>query len=110
MLILIAGTTDKTVGQVYVRNGVPMGIITLKHDTSFTVCPEGSCEIVLSFEHSTAANLPLTYDRAADEIRVAGSNDRVCAILSPCDVDQNGNVIPCPIGSLHRVQMFGGAL
>ena len=110
MLILVSGTTDKSVGQVYVSGGAPMGIIAKKRTDSFSVCPEGSCEIVLSFQHNTAAYLPLTYDRAADEIRVAGSSDRVCAILAPCDVDDNGNLIPCPIGSLHRVEMFGGAL
>jgi len=110
MLILVSETTEKSVGQVYVSGGAPMGIIAKKRTDSFSVCPEGSCEIVLSFQHNTAAYLPLTYDRAADEIRVAGSSDRVCAILAPCDVDDNGNLIPCPIGSLHRVEMFGGAL
>ena len=110
MLILVSETTEKSVGQVYVSGGAPMGIIAKKRTDSFSVCPEGSCQILLSFVHNTAAYLPLTYDRAADEIRVAGSSDRVCAILSPCDVDEDGNLIPCPIGSLHRVEMFGGAL
>lgn len=110
MLILVSETTEKSVGQVYVSGGAPMGIIAKKRTDSFSVCPEGTCQILLSFVHNTAAYVPLTYDRAADEIRVAGSSDRVCAILSPCDVDEDGNLIPCPIGSLHRVEMFGGAL
>jgi len=110
MLILVSGTTEKSVGQVYVSGGAPMGIIAKKRTDSFSVCPLGACQILLSFVHNTAAYLPLTYDRSTDEIRVAGSSDRVCALLAPCDQDENGNVIPCPIGDLHRVELFGGAL
>ena len=110
MLILVSGTTEKSVGQVYVSGGAPMGIIAKKRTDSLSVCPEGSCQILLNFVHNTAAYLPLTYDRSTDEIRVAGSSDRVCALLAPCDQDENGNVIPCPIGDLHRVELFGGAL
>jgi hypothetical protein len=110
MLILVSGTTEKSVGQVYVSGGAPMGIIAKKRTDSFSVCPLGACQILLSFVHNTAAYLPLTYDRSTDEIRVAGSTDRVCAILSPCDVDENGNVTPCAIGDLHSVELFGGAL
>ena len=110
MLISIQGTTEKVVGQVYVLNGAPIGVIAKKRDTHFSVCPEGSCQILLSFEHNTPAYLPLTYDRSTDEIRVAGSNDRVCAVLAPCGIDEDGNVIPCPVGDLHRIELFGGAL
>ena len=110
MLFLVSGTTEKSVGQVYVSGGAPMGIIAKKRTDSFSVCPEGNCQILLSFVHNTAAYLPLTYDRFTDEIRVAGSSDQVCAILSPCDVDENGNVTACAIGDLHSVQLFGGAL
>lgn len=110
MLISIEGTTEKSVGQVYVLDGAPMGVIIKKRANSFSVCSQGTCQILLSFEHNTAAFLPLTYDRSTDEIRVAGLNDRVCALLAPCDQDENDNVIPCPIGDLHRIELFGGAL
>lgn len=110
MLILVSGTTEKSVGQVYVLNGAPMGVITKKRDTHFSVCPEGSCQVLLSFEHNTASYLPLTYDRTTDEMRVAGSSDRVCAVLAPCGVDENGVIIPCSIGDLHRIELFGGSL
>ena len=110
MLISVSGTTEKSVGQVYVLNGAPMGVIAKKRDTHFSVCPEGSCQILLSFVHNTASYLPLTYDRTTDEMRVAGLSDRVCAVLAPCDQDENGDAIPCPIGDLHRVELFGGAL
>jgi len=110
MLILVSGTTEKSVGQVYVSGGAPMGIVAKKRSDSFSVCSDGTCQIFLSFIHNTPAYLPLTYDRSTDEIRVAGSNDRVCALLSPCDQDENGNVVPCAIGDLHRVELFGGAL
>jgi hypothetical protein len=110
MLILVSGTTEKSVGQVYVSGGAPLGIIAKKRSDSFSVCSEGTCQILLSFVHNTAAFLPLTYDRSTDEMRVAGSSDRVCALLAPCDQDQDGNVIPCAIGDLHRIELFGGSL
>lgn len=110
MLISVEGTTEKSVGQVYIFGGAPMGIITKKRDASFSVCPEGSCQILLNFEHNTTSYLPLTYDRTTDEMRVAGSSDRVCAVLAPCGLDEDGNIIPCPVGDLHRIELFGGAL
>lgn len=110
MLFLVSGTTEKSVGQVYVSGGAPMGIIAKNRTDSFSVCSEGTCQILLSFVHNTAAFLPLTYDRSTDEMRVAGSSDRVCALLAPCDQDQDGNVIPCAIGDLHRIELFGGSL
>lgn len=110
MLISVEGTTEKSVGQVYIFGGAPMGIITKKRDASFSVCPEGSCQILLNFEHNTTSYLPLTYDRTIDEMRVAGSSDRVCAVLAPCGLDEDGNIIPCPVGDLHRIELFGGAL
>lgn len=110
MLISVYGTTEKSVGQVYILGGAPMGVITKKRTDSFSVCSQGVCQILLGFEHNTAAFLPLTYDRSTDEIRVAGSNDRVCALLAPCGVDEGGNVVSCPIGDLHRIELFGGVL
>jgi hypothetical protein len=110
MLISVSGTTERAVGEVYVLNGAPMGIIAKKRDASFSVCSQGVCEILLSFEHNTAAFLPLTYDRSADEIRVAGSTDRICALLAPCWINDNDEIQPCSIGDLHRIELFGGAL
>jgi len=110
MLISVSGTTERSVGQVYVLSGAPIGVITKKRANSFSVCTEGLCQILLGFVHNTAAFLLLTYDRSTDEMRVAGASDRVCALLAPCDQDQDGNVIPCAIGDLHRVELFGGAL